>query len=94
MMVTLFSAFWNTIEAWLAVHSPLVLHSLKEGADKATVQEFLNTLQKLGVDYELPQDFLCSLRIHDGQPHTHPNISGLFGGCEVSTKQFNKQATY
>jgi cell wall assembly regulator SMI1 len=54
---------WARIEAWLAAWAPYVLASLNPGASPEAVQ---SAEAALGVD-RLPEDFVQSWLIHDGQ---------------------------
>lgn len=63
---------WEKIRAWLTINSPGTLAALRPGVS----QDEIAALQKY---VDLPPEFLCSLRIHDGQTDTRASSYSLFG---------------
>ena len=75
---------WGVIEGWLAKHAPVVRKSLRPPADDAKVQK----LQKK-IGFTLPEDFVASVLIHDGQKAETEH--GLFPapGGDITEPSYN-----
>ncbi|KAG8430362.1 hypothetical protein GDO86_017927 [Hymenochirus boettgeri] len=62
---------WDSLKQYLAEHCPNMISSLKAGVEEAD----LNAIEeKIGC--ELPDDYRCSLRIHNGQKLVVPGLMG------------------
>jgi uncharacterized protein affecting Mg2+/Co2+ transport/cell wall assembly regulator SMI1 len=76
---------WDRIEGFLGAHSLPTLESVRKGISKTEARE-------LKEKYDPPLDFLCSLRIHDGQAppdEEDEDYFGLFGTCTAYDYQVN-----
>jgi len=73
---------WKRLETWLKKSLPRVVDTLRK---PITDTEIAQQLELLENKFELPLEYLCALKFHDGQsPPTNPgNIATvLFGGFE------------
>jgi cell wall assembly regulator SMI1 len=72
---------WRRIEAWLAEHARFVLDTLNPGTTEAAIQG-LETALRVG---PLPDGFVQSWRIHDGQHWKTclPLIAGWLGSYSI-----------
>eukprot|EP00062_Callorhinchus_milii_P026419 gi/632988499/ref/XP_007883146.1/ PREDICTED: F-box only protein 3-like isoform X3 [Callorhinchus milii] len=68
---------WEELKAFLEVQCPRMIASLKVGV---TEQQLNTTEEKIG--FKLPNDYRCSLRIHNGQRLVVP---GLMGSMALSS---------
>jgi cell wall assembly regulator SMI1 len=75
---------WNRLEAWLAIHLPEILPDLNSPASDTDISELEGIIGK-----KLPQDFVDSLKIHNGQTD---NFRSLFpSGLLLSTSEIASQ---
>lgn len=72
---------WTRIEAWLAEHARFVLETLSPGAGQEAIRETEATLA-IG---PLPDDFVQSWQIHDGQTWRNrpPLVAGAHGSYSL-----------
>jgi len=71
---------WNELEGWLGQHAPGILASIEEGATTANLDSLIAYLRKEGAQESDIKEYLCSLRIHNGQGIS---TAGLFGVVQV-----------
>ncbi|XP_056383659.1 F-box only protein 3 [Hyla sarda] len=64
-------AAWDALKAYLEEHCPRMISSLKAGVQ----EEDLNTIEDR-IGSKLPDDYRCSLRIHNGQKLVVPGLMG------------------
>ncbi|XP_077143131.1 F-box only protein 3 [Ranitomeya variabilis] len=64
-------AAWDTLKVYLGEHCPRMISSLKDGVQ----EEDLNAIEER-IGSRLPDDYRCSLRIHNGQKLVVPGLMG------------------
>ncbi|KAG8570172.1 hypothetical protein GDO81_011131 [Engystomops pustulosus] len=64
-------AAWDALKTYLGEHCPRMISSLKAGVQ----EEDLNAIEER-INSKLPDDYRCSLRIHNGQKLVVPGLMG------------------
>jgi len=73
---------WVRLEAWAEEHAPKMLEDLKPGVSDAQIAELQAALAR-----ELPEPFLQSLRVHDGESDGWPSkVMADMGACLPSNR--------